>query len=356
MYLKVIGGLPSLITTTSTSTTTSSSSTTTSTTTSGSQSHDTSGSTTSYSFSSSFSSSSSHLSTSTIHATVVIPNQKNIPYSYYYPGDINGTVYIAFGGVLGFLLFLIILIWSILSFKSWYEARTQKHYRDTLKQNYNNLMYTHTNGSDDYFTDDLFKDELKDPSSGVANFTSTSPSHSYNSRSSIQSSSHVSDISEKLLKQKQARQGVASSITRKSKVFVNSHNSNLSNITNNCSTNNTSTNEEYQELFVSPTEVLFNGNKFAHTRNNSYSSITLSASSISSSPMRTFGPFPNNNINSNRENISIPSITLNSGTPIHTGTSTPMGDSKMNNNTNTNAKLKKFRPPSVHLDQLLDQQ
>lgn len=363
MYLK-IRGLPSLTTASSVTTTTAtSSSKATSTITSVTQSQSASSSisvSSSSVISSNSFSSSSHLSTSTIQATVVIPNQKNVPYDYYYPNDIDGTVYIAFGGVLGFLLLLIVLIWSILSFKSWYEARTQKHYRDTLKQNYNNLMYTHTNGSDEYFTNDSFKDEIKDPSSVATTSTNTSPSSSYNSRSSIQSSSHVSDISEKLLKQQQVRKGTDKDklIARKSMTFINNHNNSLSNITNNNNNNNGTSNknnEEFQKLFVSPTEVLFNGNKFMHTHNNSFSTTALSFSSVSSSPMHTFG-LVSNNSSSNREIMSTPCITVNSGTPIHTGTSTSLDNSNMNNNANGNTKTKKFRPPSVHLDQLLDQQ
>ena len=370
MYLTV-RGLPALITTSSTTSTTTSSSSSTTTTSSSSSassgatstSQSTSNSITSAPSSSS-SSSSSHLSTSTVHATVVIPNQKNVPYAYNYPGTIDGTVYIAFGSVLGFLLFLIVLIWSILSFKSWYEARRQKNYRNTLKQNYNNPLYTHTDGNSDYFTNDSFKDEMEGPSSSFSfssSPSSSSSSHSPNNpRSSTQSSNHVSDISEKLLKQKHQQRDTDRLMVRKSFVFNNNnHNNNNNNNSNGNSNNASNGSGEFQGLFVSPTEVLFSGNKFTHSHENSFSNTTLSLPSTSSSPMHTFGIFPNGNGNGSvGEGAATPSITINSsGTSVVTDTLSPLGISNMHNNNNSgNVKTKRFRPPSVHLDLLLDQQ
>ncbi|CAL9732926.1 chitin synthase 3 complex protein Csi2p [Monosporozyma unispora] len=228
------------------------------------------------------SSSSSHASTSIVHATVMIPNQENTLYRYNHPGDIDGTVYIAFGSVLGFLLFIILLIWSILSFKSWYVARKQTQYRNTLKQRYNNPV-------DDFFTENGFLDETD---------------------SWCSQSSNDSDISEKVIKQQNS---VGKALNA----------------------------EDFQELFVSPTEVLFHGG------NSNVSNTTLSIPSGASSPMHTFGNVYNNT------SMDTPVITINNASILN---SEPFLTSSNNssNNTNDTPTTKKFRPPSVHLDQLLN--
>lgn len=250
--------------------------------------------------SASSSTSTQHVSTSVIQATVVIPNQENTPYNYNFPGDIDGTVYIAFGSVLGFFFFLILLIWSILSFKSWYVARRQTKYRNTLKQRYNNPMGGNGIGMfEDFVPDETIFEETDNWSS---------------------QSSDESDISEKIIKQK----------------------------TSNNNIKHTMNGEELQELFVSPTEVLFRGN---NNTNNSGSHITLPVPSGASSPIYTFGLEHMNNSNINMERFvgTPPTIVINNGGSIISDS-----PSQLNSN-NVTPTTKKFRPPSVHLDELLNQ-
>lgn len=229
-------------------------------------------------------SSPSYTSTSIVQATVMIPNQENTPYSYKSSSDINGTVYIAFGSVLGFLIFLILLIWSILSFKSWYVARKQAQYRNSFKQNYNKPI-------DDFITEPAFLDD----------------SDTWSSQSS-----NDSDISEKVIKQQQQQQ------QHKASKSINT--------------------QDLQELFVSPTEVLFHSGGNHTNGANSPLSIPSVVPSGASSPMYI-----------QNSSMAIPTITIN-----NVSNSESTLNSSSNNSTDNANATKKFRPPSVHLDQLLN--
>ncbi|EDO17422.1 hypothetical protein Kpol_1037p18 [Vanderwaltozyma polyspora DSM 70294] len=140
-------GLPKLVTSTSTSTSTTSTSSSSVISTSKTTSTVTGSSTTFTSIStsmitsSSASSSLSSSSTTSYSHSVWIPSATNNKYIRI-PDRVDGTVFIAVGSCLGFVIGIILILWMFLTFKAWRNARKESKIR-LLENKYNPYMGDH---------------------------------------------------------------------------------------------------------------------------------------------------------------------------------------------------------------------
>ncbi|CAI4052858.1 hypothetical protein SUVZ_15G1450 [Saccharomyces uvarum] len=211
----------------------------------------------------------------------------------------DGTVFIAFASCLGAVLLSLTAVWIALTIKSWRSARRENKLRNLESQYQYDPFYFQSNSNDD---------------------DSETSSHSGDS-----------DISEKILKDKSSRMSL---YTLGSSSVLNLLN------------NTTDTNENFRSsMFISPTEILQrdanNSNTSSQQSNGSEMFESLSSTPKERAAAQIVGKFSDNN-NTNPFNYTPYNLS-----PDFEDNSTPKSNV-------TQGKTKKYRPPSVHLDQLLD--
>ncbi|EJS41780.1 YOL007C [Saccharomyces arboricola H-6] len=251
--------------------------------------------TTLYSNSSTWSNNSA-ISTSITSSSVYIPitdGNKSI-YQARHP---NGTVFIAFASCLGAILLSLTGVWIALSIKSWRSARRENKLRNLENQYQCDPFYFQSNANDD--------------------------------ESETSSRSGDSDISEKVLKNKSSRMSL---YTLGSTSVLNLLN------------NKPDTNDNFRSsMFISPTEILQydanNSNTLSQQSNGSVLYESLSSTPREPGTTQIIGKFPDN---ANPFNYTSLNIGADSGDGLTPKSNVSQG------------KVKKYRPPSVHLDQLLD--
>ncbi|CAI4036313.1 hypothetical protein SMKI_15G1520 [Saccharomyces mikatae IFO 1815] len=237
------------------------------------------------------------LSTSSIiPSSVYIPvtNGNKFIYQAHHP---NGTVFIAFAGCLGAILLSLTGAWIALSVKSWRSARRENKLRN-LENQYQYDPFYFQSGSND-------------------------------AESETSSHSDDSDISEKVIKNKSSRMSL---YTLGSTSVLNLLN------------NKTDGNENFRSsMFISPTEILQcdanNSNTWSQQSNNSAIYDSLSSTPREPGATQILGNFTDS---TNPFGHAAYNLDIDSG-----DRSTPKSNGSQ-------GKVKKYRPPSVHLDQLLD--
>ena len=238
---------------------------------------------------------------SVISTSSITPSSVYIPvtdgnkflYQAHHP---NGTVFIAFAGCLGAILLSLTGAWIALNIKSWRSARKENKLRNLENQYQHDPFYFQTSINDD--------------------------------ESETSSHSDDSDISEKVLKNNSSRMSL---YTLGSTSVLNLLN------------NKTDANDNFRSsMFISPTEILQSDANNSNTWSQSNeSAIYDSLSSTPGQPGATqiLGKFTDstNPFNYTSYNLS----------PDSEDRSTPKSNVSQ-------GKVKKYRPPSAHLDQLLD--
>ncbi|CAI4051141.1 Csi2p SKDI_15G1490 [Saccharomyces kudriavzevii IFO 1802] len=209
----------------------------------------------------------------------------------------NGTVFIAFASCLGAILLSLTSVWIALSIKSWRSAQRENKLRNLENQYQYDPFYFQSKSNDN--------------------------------ESETSSHSDDSDISEKVLKKKTSRMSL---YTLGSTSVLNLLN------------NKTEPNENFRSsMFISPTEILQsdgnNSNTWSQQSNGSAVYESLSSTPRELGAIQIIGKFSEN---TNPFNYT----SCNLG-PDSRDDSTPKSNTSQ-------GKVKKYRPPSVHLDQLLD--
>lgn len=300
-------GLPKLITTTSTTSTTSSKTTAKSTATS-SGTHKsasnlpkvTSGSSTSSTVES------ASYSSSTISSTpITIPNT-NGNYNIYHTNYTDGTVFIAFGSCLLFITLILSVVWAVLGLKAWRDERKEYQLR-ALEEKYQYDPFQLQNEIDD-------------------------------SRSNSDNDSQ-SDISEKYLKQKSSRMsfyslGTASALNLLNPKANDKYSDDDTNKINSAASN------FRKSMFISPTEILQQDIPFNNDSSIFDSAISTPKGEQTSTTQVIANPDNNNWGLLNDSSFQGLGLKL---------------DSELPSSNENNQKKKNYRPPSAHLDQLLDQ-
>lgn len=233
----------------------------------------------------------------------------------------DGTVFIAFASCLGAIIIALIITWITLSFKAWYSARHENHLK-TIQDSYNNDPFNNRNVSPNDFNYNGSNFWNSDMSSFIS---SGSESYDDNEKNS--------DLSEKVLKTKSSRLSLYSlgsnSALNLLSTFDDSNNGNKKNAHNNITNPRLS-------MFISPTEILQNE---THQWNNSNGTSTNGSSDSFFDSQ-----------------ISTPTAHV----PASTSQFVTNDYSEFNrvsaNNQNSTTETKPFRPPSVHLDELLNLQ
>lgn len=231
----------------------------------------------------------------------------------------DGTVFIAFASCLGAIIIALIVTFIILSFKAWHSARHENHIK-TIQDSYNNDPFNNGNITPNDFNYNGSNFINSDMSSFMS---SGSESYDDNEKNS--------DLSEKILKNKNSRLSLYSLGSNSALNLLN----NFDDSNNNKKNTNNITNPRLS-MFISPTEILQNE---THQWNNNGSSTNVSNESFFDSQ------------------ISTPTV---QGVPTTTSQFITNDYSEFNrtfdNNQNGTTKAKPFRPPSVHLDELLNLQ
>ncbi|CCD23930.1 Csi2p NDAI_0C02700 [Naumovozyma dairenensis CBS 421] len=328
--------LPKLVTTTKTSTSSSSSSTHKATSTNVSSTSNskstvttkTSSVTSQKSMPKIVSSSSSSIDTSQTASVTTAPKISSTPvtipatdgnYNIYRSNQLDGTVFIAFGSCLAFILVLLLSLWAFLAFNAWNGAR-KEYQRKAIeeKYQYDPFYFNNSNNSN---------------KSSSLSASSSSNNSNY--------SDNESDISEKFLKPKNSRMTLYSMNSASALNLLNGKSSNTE-FNSSEKTNNDLNSTFRNSMFISPTEILQQETQF---NNNSINGSSIFDSTNSTPKIQTF---PTQIIaNNNGSNFASLNTTdfEGLGLKLNPGSEgTP----------DSNDKKKNFRPPSVHLDQLLD--
>lgn len=230
-------------------------------------------------------------SSSITTGSVVIPSSNGNP-NILQMKQLNGTVYIAFGSTLGFLVLLLIIVWGALNIRAWSAARKEYQLREREAK---------------YQIDPFF--HFTEPKN------SDDDDYSFNS-------STDSDISEKVLKHKQSRMSI----------YSFGSNSAL-NLLSNVEREKEHINNPRLSMFISPTDILKNeGNQWNQSNSSNNSEFSL------------LSPGANSPVISAAQIIPAPS-SLQQHTSIENTSSQSRAESK----------TKAVRPPSVNLDLLLDE-
>lgn len=236
---------------------------------------------------------------SSITFVPVIPSSGDNKYVYH-SKHISGTVFIGVGSCLAAIISVVVAVWVIFGISAWHSAR--KEYR--LKEMEEKYQY------DPYF---------------LTKSRSTSSSDSDES----------SDISEDILKKKSSRLSLYSLGSTSVLNLLNQAKSDQPDPANNTNTNNR------RSMFISPTELLQSeANKSTVWTNDTPTGSYFD--SPASVPLEA--PFAQILGSATSLNAARPQVDLYTGTPISR-------DSNVDSNKNPN-----YRPPSVVLDQLLDDQ
>lgn len=265
--------------------------------------------------------------------TPIVPNVSNDRYIYQ-AHHIGGTVFIAVGSCLGFILLVVTIAWAAFALSSWYSAR--KEYQ--LKEMESKYQY------DPFYL---------------------SPGTDFNDTSSLNYSDgdENSDISEKVLKNKSSRLTLHTFGSGSVLNLLNQDNK-----TNDISDNaNKSSNNNRKSMFISPTEVLQNEimNQSNIWQDSNAYSYSLFESTGSTPKEQTPGQFINNpslsNLASNphwMQSISPKEYLQNNSSLLRPDISNSPLPDHLNNippaEEDTLERKKNYRPPSMHLEDLLD--
>lgn len=221
----------------------------------------------------------------------------------------DGTVFVSFGSCLGLILILLSVVWATLAFRAWYSARNE----NKLKRLENGFGFDQFGSGGGYFGSD------------ATSFIS-SGSESYDD------DEKAGDMGEKVLRTKNSRLSLYSLGSNSAlNILNNAENQSTPRGKTNNVIKNPGLNSSRMSMFISPTEILQNETNQWGNKSNA------STDSFFDSEMST------------------PSATRSavSNTQIIANDFSEVNGSMRANNTN---KTKNFRPPSVHLDQLLDLQ
>ena len=323
-------GLPTLVSTTTTTTSSSSSNSSSisnaTTTTSYSSNNTISNQT--YSYNTSAITSIIRYSTTSINYIsnpVTIPNNNQLKNpNIIIRTSTDGTVFIAFASCLGAIIIALIITWIILSFKAWYSARHENHLK-TIQDQYNNDPF---NNNSNVTPQDFNFNGNNYWNSDMSSFVS-SGSESYDDNEKNL------DLSEKVLKNKNSRLSLYSLGSNSALNLLNNFED--SNNNNNKKKNNfNNISNPRLSMFISPTEILQNE---THQWNNS------NGNSLNGSNDSFFD-----------SQISTPTAHVPTSTSQFISNDYSEFNRTAVNNSNGTTETKPFRPPSVHLDELLNLQ
>lgn len=262
-------------------------------------------------------SSSSH---SSYHATFspVIPSASNNKYIYH-DSQKSGTVFIAVGSCLGFIILALFGIWLLFAIRAWKSARQEYRLR-AMENKYQCDPFLFTGGAEPY--------------ESSIDFSDTDDS---------------SDISEKVFKEKSTRMSVYSFGSNSALNLLNQAQApNTSDFT--ADPNNAS------NMFVSPTEMIKNQSNNRMTWNLAHPpSLPLQGGQRATEP-NSGSSTPREQaftqIIGNHSLYALPPALTNSSLNKDNGNSSY---DSTNNTQPGSDKVKNYRPPSVHLDTILDQ-
>ncbi|SMN18912.1 similar to Saccharomyces cerevisiae YOL007C CSI2 Protein of unknown function [Maudiozyma saulgeensis] len=241
----------------------------------------------------------------------------------------DGTVFISFASCLGLIILALFLTWGILAFKAWYSARHENHLK-TMQDGYFTDPFSNRNAS--------LGNGIKNSSngSGLGYFGSDLATLVSSESESYDENEKNNDFGEKVLKTKSSRLSLYSLGSNSAlNILNNFENSDSSTKTKGPVFKNTLANNSRLSMFISPTEILQNE---THQWNNS---ANASHESFFSSDAST--PTAHVSATSASQFIS------NDYSEFNRGNATTIDPIAAKN-------TKHFRPPSVHLDELLNLQ
>lgn len=263
--------------------------------------------------------------------TPIVPNEEDNRYIYR-ASHAGGTVFIAVGSCLGFILLLVGLVVGIFTITSWYRARKEYKLKEIESK---------------YQSDPFFFSQATD--SGDNNSYSDNDDNS--------------DISEKVLKTRNSRMTLHT-LGSTSVFNLLNHDNKSSDVLDNSAQKQS--HNKRQSMFISPTEILQNegGNQSNIWSDSNFSSSRILDSADSTPREQVRTQFINNpsmsNLASNtpwKESISPREYIQNNSSLLRPDLTSSHGysvDSGVQQR-DASPKLKKnYRPPSVHLDTLLD--
>lgn len=256
--------------------------------------------------------SSTTTNTNYVSNPVTIPSDQEIKNPHInHVTSTDGTVFIAFGSCLGFIIVVLMLLWGLLSFRAWRSARHEYQLKAMQSR----------------FQIDPFS------SAGGTYFSSDNSSYNSSDSENYGNNEKEGDIGEEVLKTKSSRLSFYSLGSNSALNLLNNFNSpnTKNNKSNNSNTimKNHLLNNSRLSMFISPTEILQNEAYQGgyNLSNDSFFDPEICTPNLQSSAV------------SNTQFISNDYSELNKA--YYT-----VDPAKKNN----------FRPPSVHLDQLLDQE
>lgn len=272
----------------------------------------------------SYSNSTSHSSSATFAPT--IPSSAENKYIYH-AKHAGGTVFIAVGSCLAFILFVLVVVWTLFGIGAWHSARKEYKLKEMEdKYQYDPFFFSNTNESSDYSDSD-----------------------------------EKSDISEKVLKNKSSRVSLYSLGSTSVLNLLNQGKSGVER--NNEPLVGNSANR--RSMFISPTELLQNeANRTGLWVNDKESSSNLFDSPASTQLEHSYAQFINNgeslgvekpNIYYHQNNSGSTADLLLSSKPILSPDDSPSSFGTNGTNDSNARRKKNYRPPSVHLDELLDE-
>lgn len=241
----------------------------------------------------------------------------------------DGTVFISFASCLGVIIIALFLTWAILGFKAWYRARHENHVK-TMQDGYLTDPFSNRNAT---FGSDITNNSSN--GGGLGFFGSDLASLVSSGSESYDDNEKNNDFGEKVLKTKSSRLSLYSLGSNSALNLLNSfENSDSSNKTKGPASKNIPANNARLSMFISPTEILQNEthqwNNSANASHESFFNSEISTPTAQASAVSTSQFIMNDYSEFNRNNAT---------------TTDP-----------NEAKVKHFRPPSVHLDELLNLQ
>lgn len=273
--------------------------------------------------------------------TPIIPSSSDNQYIYH-SNHIGGTVFIAVGSCLGFIILVIIAAWIIFGISAWNSAR--KEYK--LKEIENKYQY-----------DPFFFANGTDSSDNSINYSDGEDG---------------SDISEKILKNKSSRlslyslgsTSVLNLLNQQHKDRDENGASPIDGAINNSHVNNANRNS----LFISPTEILQNEANNSTLWNHSNANASSLFDSATSTPREQLAAQIISNSNMDNSSAALKNLyyhanhtsstanLLSENMLLHSGDHALSPDSlNAKDISNETAGKKNYRPPSAHLDDLLNQ-
>lgn len=272
--------------------------------------------------------------------TPIIPSSSDNQYIYH-SKHIAGTVFIAVGSCLGFIILVIIAAWIIFGINAWNSARKEYKLKE-IENKYQYDPFFFTNGTD-------------------------------SSDSSINYSDGEDDISEKILKNKSSRLSLYSlGSTSVLNLLNQNHNDQDENVVpsmDGTMNHNHVNNANRNSLFISPTEILQNeANNSALWNHGSANASSLFDSAMSTPREQLTAQIISNPNLGNSTTAALKDLyyhtnsttstanLLSENMLLHSSDHRLSPDSlNAENLTNETGGRRNYRPPSAHLDDLLNQ-